>query len=332
MNRNFFPLMDAAPAAGGGGPAGGAAGGLPVPPGGAPGGGQPPAGGAGGGGDPWFKGFVKDDGSLNRDNFARLPENLRSLGDGELKNITTMDQLLAKVHGLSGIAGKKGLAPLPAGASAEDVAAQQAVLRAVNGVPEKPEGYGFKRPDDLPEAAWNEEGAKGAATLMHKLGISPSAANALMAFHAEQIKSNIAAQGKYVEEFYKGQDNEFRTALDKTGDDYDKTMAVVNTTAQKFGIPADADILKNAQVRLMLHGVAKAIGEPALKTGTGGDLQTKSDRALAESIMHDKTNPDYAAYWDGQHTKNKEVKARVAGLLEAAAKAELAAQGGGARR
>lgn len=83
----------------------------------------------------------------------------------------------------------------------------------------------------------------------------------------------------------------------------------------------------------MLQSVAKAIGEPDIVTGQGTGGGTQSPRALAESIIHDKSNPEYAAYWDGQHPKNKEVKAKVMALQEAAvAKERAAAAAGGQRR
>lgn len=320
-------LRNADPLAGGGGaaqPAGAAA----VAAGGSP---AAAAGGtAAAAPGPWTSDWVKPDGAINHAAFERLPDDLKPLAPS-LANTKTAEDLLRKMVHLNSLAGRKGLAPLPADAKPEDVAAHQAVIRAVMGVPEKPEGYGFTRPEDLPEQAWNEENAKAAMALMHKHNVSPAAAKELLALQVNATKANIEAQVKYEQDFYAQQDQSFRQALTKSGDDYDKVMNVVNLTAQRFGMPADHPILKNADTRLMLQSIAKAIGEPVTVTGQGTDTGTKSERALAESIIHDKTNPEYAAYWDGQHPKNKEVKAKVMAMQEAAVTKERAAAQGGRR-
>jgi hypothetical protein len=168
---------------------------------------------------------------------------------------------------------------------------------------------------------------------MHKHNAPPALAKELLALQVAATKENIAAQVQYEQDFYTQQDQEFRAALTKSGEDYDKVMGVVNQTAQRFGMAADSPMMKNAQVRLMLQSVAKAIGEPATVTGGAAAASTLSERAQAEAIIHDKTNPEYAAYWDGQHAKNKEVKAKVMALQEAAVmKERAAAQAGGQRR
>ena len=276
---------------------------------------------------PYYSDFFGKDGAINHSAFERMPEPLRGLTP-TLQNIKTADDFMGKFAHLNTLAGRKGLAPLPADAKPEDVAAQQAILRAVNGVPEKPEGYGFQRPEDLPETAWDAENAKAAAAIMHKHNISPAAAKELVELQTSLVKGNLAAQQKYEQDFFAQQENDFRAALQKDGQDYDKTMVLVGQVAQRFGMPADAPMLKNAQVRLMLAQVGKAIGESAVVTGQGTGGDTRSDRAQADDITHNKSNPDYAAYWDANHPKNAEVKARVVALYEKAHTSENASRTG----
>lgn len=327
-------LRDADPlAAGSGGgtavatpPAGGAvAAGAPAT------GGQPATGnGAAATPGPWHSGFVKADGTLDHGAFARLPDNLKGLAPS-LANIKTADDLMAKFANLNALAGRKGLAPLPADAKPEDVAAHQAVIRSALGVPEKPDGYGLKRPDDLPENMWDEAGAKSVAELLHKHNGSPALAKELIAFEAQRVKAQVEAQGQYEQQFYKEQDDQFRAALQATGDDYDKSMGVITQTAKRMGVAEDSPLLKNASFRLAMKAVAKAIGEPATVTGTGSDNSTKSAKVLADAIVHDKTNPEYEAYWKAEHAKHGEVYAKVVALREQQARedaAAAAAQGG----
>lgn len=276
---------------------------------------------------PYFADLFGKDGTINRDSFTRLPENLRTLADGELKNITTADQLFQKLHGLSGVAGRKALAPLPADAKPEDIAAQQQIIRAVLGVPEKADGYAFTKPEDLPEGAWNQAHATAAQELLHKHNASPALAKDLLALQTAMVKGELEANAKYESDWYKGQDDAFRTALQKDNSDYDRTMAVINGVATKYGIPLEDPILKNAQVRMLLKGVAAATGEAPFVGGQPGAGGTKSDQALAEDIVHNKQNPDYAIYWDPNHAKHGEVKKRVEGMFEAAARAQQAAAG-----
>ncbi len=200
---------------------------------------------------PYYADLIGKDGTLNHGAFERLPENLRPLAPS-LANIKTTDQLFEKISHLNALAGRKGLAPLPADAKPEDIAAQQAILRAVNGVPEKAEGYSFKRPDDLPETAWNDNHAKAAQELLHKHNASPALAKDLLALQVQLTKENLGDQQKYVTDFFAAQDQEFRTALQKEGLDYDKTMGLIEQTALRFGMSKDDQVMKNAGVRLML--------------------------------------------------------------------------------
>lgn len=320
------PLYDAAPAAGGGAapvpPAGGAA---PVPPAGgaAP---VPPAGAAPA---PWHGDFFKD-GKINRESYARLPENLRSLADGELKNIETPDQLMEKVKNLSALAGRKALAPLGANATTEERQAQDQILHTVMGAPEKPEGYGLKRPDALPDTAWDENYAKTISGVLHKHHASPALAAELVAAQTAQVQLNLQQQVEYEKQYFKGQDDTFRGELGKQGLDYDKTLAVITQAAAKFGMGADEPMLKNAGVRLMMLKVAQTIGEAKFVGGESPAAGLKSDEAQADDIVHNKDNPDYKAYWAGvggnpEHPKAAEVREKVNALYAAAAKARKAA-------
>lgn len=321
--KTFFPRMAAAadPVAAGSG-TGATGAGAAVAAGASAGGGAQPA--------PYYADLIGKDGSLNHASFERLPENLKSLAPS-LANVKTVDDLFAKVANLNGLAGRKALAPLPADAKPEDVAAQQAVLRAVIGVPEKPEGYGFTRPNEVPEAAWDPEFAKAAQEILHKHNGSPALAKELLGLQTKMVQANIAAQQEYETNFFKQQDQDFRAALTRDGLDYDKTMAFIERTAATFGLAKDDVLLKNATVRLMLNKVGKAIGEDKFVGGEGSGANTKSDRATAEDIIHNKQNPDYAIYWDANHPKNREVVKRVNALLEAAAIAERAAAGAAKR-
>ncbi len=340
--RNFFPLMDAAPAAGGGAAApaagaaplaAGAAAGTPPPAGtttpaagaAAPAAGTPPG--------HWGADWLKPDGTVNGAAFDRAPEHLRGLRDGELKNVKTLEDVMTKLSHLATLVGKKGLAPLPADAKPEVVAERNALLRSINGVPDKPEDYGIAKPADLPDAAWNEDAAKSFTAIAHKWNIPPGAVKEIVGEQAKLAVGQLAAQANYEKEFFEGQERDFKTALEKEGTPYDKAMDLATRTAKTFGLDPESPMFKNAQVRLMLKNIGVAIGEPRLVTGATGDQAAAGDRAKAEAIIHDKTNPEYAIYWDASHPQNAAVKAKINQWMAAAVTAErAAAQAGAAKR
>jgi hypothetical protein len=118
-----------------------------------------------------------------------------------------------------------------------------------------------------------------------------------------------------------------------TSTDFQKAMDLVQRTAQTFGLDVNSPLFKNAQVVGLLHKVAVAVGEPQLVTGEGSGATTgPSDAAKAESVIHDKSNPEYAIYWDAQHPQNRAVKQKVMAWMEADSMRRQKANGAGARR
>ena len=62
-------------------------------------------------------------------------------------------------------------------------------LRNINNVPEKPDGYGIERPEDIPEEMWNAEEISQYADIFHKHNISPDAVKDLMERYTEGLRS-----------------------------------------------------------------------------------------------------------------------------------------------
>jgi hypothetical protein len=120
-----------------------------------------------------------------------IPEKFWDAQKGEPK----VDQLGASYLQLEKAFGAKSQAPKKPGADAspEDQAKYYADLRKFTGAPEKPEDYGIKAPDNLPEGVeWNAELAGKAAGIAHKYGVPPEALHELINLNNENISSIVA--------------------------------------------------------------------------------------------------------------------------------------------
>ena len=73
--------------------------------------------------EPWFNEWLQKDGTLNSKAYERMPDDLKHLAPS-LANAKTIDDVMRKVANLSTLAGKKGLAPLPADAPPDAVKAR----------------------------------------------------------------------------------------------------------------------------------------------------------------------------------------------------------------
>jgi hypothetical protein len=120
-----------------------------------------------------------------------IPEKFWDAQKGEAK----LDQLAISYANLEKAFSSKSQAPKKPGADAspEDQAKYYADLRKFTGAPEKPEDYGIKVPDNLPEGVeWNAELAGKAVGIAHKYGVPPEALHELINLNNENISSIVA--------------------------------------------------------------------------------------------------------------------------------------------
>lgn len=279
----------------------------------------------------WHSDWLKPDGSINHESYNRLPDNLKSLAPS-LANAKSIDDVMTKLSNLSTLAGKKALAPLPSDAPAEAVAERNALLRTINGVPEKPEGYGITKPADLPDFAWNQKAMEAAVAIAHKNNISPSALKELVESQAVATREQMVTLKQDEANFWTAQDKAFKDALTKDGIPYDKALDMATRAAKQFGVDPEGPMFKYAEVRLALQRAGLATMEPTLKTGETPMQPGNQDfNKLAADVIHNKNNPEHDAYWNrgpkgGNHPQNAEVKKKV--IMWQAEAARLAQTGG----
>ena len=282
--------------------------------------------------DPWYKDWLKSDGTVDSKAYERLPDHLKHLSNS-LKNHTKIDDVFTKMAHLETLAGKKGLGPLPEGAAPDVVKARNDLMRSINGVPDKPEGYGIAKPADLPDAVWNNDLAAASAKIMHDHNVPPQAVKALVNLQVEMTKKQLSEQSNYETKFFAEQDRKVKESFSRDGTAYDKGVELAARTARTFGIDPEVNpVFKNADVMLAFQKIGVAIGEPKLITGESKGEEGLSNQARAEDIIHNKSNPDNKAYWDGGHPQNKAVKQKVNSMLAEAARGALARQSSGVRR
>jgi len=120
-----------------------------------------------------------------------IPEKFWDAQKGEAK----IDQLAISYANLEKAFSSKSQAPKKPGADAtpEDHAKYFSELRKFTGAPEKPEDYGLKAPDKLPEGVeWNAELATKAASIAHKYSVPPEALHELIALNNETVGALVA--------------------------------------------------------------------------------------------------------------------------------------------
>jgi hypothetical protein len=288
-------------AAGAGGGAAGA-GGSGAGPSGAAGaaGAQGGNAGAAGAGQPWFVGLYGADGKIDAKRFDALPDHLKAHKDTFAK-YQTVEALLGGMGNLALLAGKKGLEPLPKDAPKELQEERAALMRKLNNVPEKPEGYGIKKPDNVPDDQWNGEYVNGILGVLHKHNASP-----------ELVQELTKLDGEFAAKLRAGSEAAQTAALAKEGEalktafgsDYDKKLSMAQRAAKTLGLDVTDPMFNKASVVIAMAKVAEMVSEDKLVSGEGSADAGMSDREKALDILNNPANPLHKAYHDADHPQH----------------------------
>lgn len=133
----------------------------------------------------------------------------------EAKGEPKVDQLGASYQSLEKAFSEKREIKHPgAKATPEQLAAYRAEVRKITGAPEKPEEYGLKAPENLPEGVeWNAETANKAAAIAAEYGIPPEALHKLIDLNNESIGSLVTkseeAQAAQIQSVIDGMNTEW---------------------------------------------------------------------------------------------------------------------------
>lgn len=173
---------------------------------------------------------------------------------------------------------KKGTltAPLP-GDPPEKIEAYQSELRKITGAPDNPEGYGLKKPEQMPEGVtWNDEHANKLAAVAHKHALPLAAVNDLLALKLE-LEQGSAGQAKAnLDTYVQGQKEQLQTAWKG---DFDKNLSSAKAAAKQLGVDlSDPDLGNNAKVIQVLHKASLLMREDRMLGGLEGSSKTATEQ------------------------------------------------------
>ena len=261
-----------------------------------------------GAGDPFFVNLWDKTGKIDKKAFDRLPDGLKAHKDLFAK-YDTAEAFFHGVANLGQLAGKKGLQPLPDGAPAEVVAERNALMRQLNGVPEKPEGYGLAKPADMPDEQWNGEYVTGIAGILHKHNVSPACAKELAAYDiaaAQKMREGYGAQGEAALQKEAGA---LKEAFGE-GDAFSGKINMAQRAARTLGLDInDPTIGNNSRIIIALAKVAEMVSEDRLVSGDGKGGDSMTDRQKAIDIVKNESNPLHKAYHDPNDPRHDEAVA-----------------------
>ena len=268
--------------------------------------------------EPFYKSFINADGTLNHKALDNLPDHHTSLKN-TLSRQKTFDDVLTVMANQQTLAGKKGLAPLPANAAPEVLAERKALLDSINGVPKDPKDYGITKPENLANELWNDTLAKGAAEIAHKYSASPQMLKDLVALQTAELQKQVASQAEYEKNFFSTQQKNLEATLRNENIPLTKAQEMAERGAMRLGLdmnnPEHQTLMKNSNVFLMAMRHAMTTMEDKFVSGEAKSSGGTNPLAEARDMRHNKAHPLNEALSNGSHPNNKTAKARYQSLM-----------------
>lgn len=141
----------------------------------------------------WDATLYDANGALSKDALGKLPADMADLR-GFLEKYPTRAEAFKSIPHLQRMAlSKAGLKALPENATTEQRTAYNAEISKLLGVPEKIEGYGITKPDQLPEGMqWDDNAVNGFLAVAKENQVPPAAAKAIVAYHQKLVAAQMA--------------------------------------------------------------------------------------------------------------------------------------------
>lgn len=255
-----------------------------------------------------FRTLVDDQGNFLAGFGAKLPDELKGL-----EKFRSPKQLLEGYSNLSQLLGKKADAVVIPGpdATPEEWAP---VLKRL-GVPDSPEGYQLKAPDQLPEGVTvDAEELKEFAKTAHQLGLTPQQVAKLQEYDLARAGKSVAgsaAQAAALEAAEFAKQGELLTKEWGNGNARIQKAALAERAALTFGFTpeevASDPLFRNARFVMTLARAGAAMSEDTLVRG--GDVNSTGGlKARAQDVINNTGNPLYKKYWAGDEDTVNQVR------------------------
>lgn len=269
---------------------------------------------------PWYTGFYNDKGEINSGAYEKLPEELKPYKD-TFSQSKSINGLLMQMANLASLAGKKGLAPLPEGASEQARNERAALMRQINSVPEKPELYGVKRPDDYPEQMWDDAHANDMLSLLHKHHASPALVKELFGKETEYGKSIMQrkqAEDEGAEQKYQEEQIAALKETWKNPEEYARMTDLAARAIRTAGLDPGDPMFNNASaIKMAAHFGSKISEDKLVASDTSVQQGSANNLNRALDIINNKDNPMFAAYHDNTHALHRQAYEAVETFFKA---------------
>lgn len=230
------------------------------------------------------------DGKFNPDFVSFLPDDLKTHAAtlGRFPDVTELARSYVQARSKLG----ERLAPPSESSTPEQVKA----WREHVGAPETPEGYGIKKPDQLPKGVvWDDGMVKDFTGLAHKHHLPPGAVQEILGWYTgksgEAVEAAQAQEEQWYQQHLATQEQELRQAW---GDKMDTNFGQALKAARTFGLPSDKPSdWTPKDVVMALHRAASLISEDKFVVPGNGSAGKTAKQAAME-IM-DPSNADRTA-------------------------------------
>lgn len=231
----------------------------------------------------------------------------------DFSKFKTWDDAAKAWKGKNELLGRKGIAePLPPNATPEQRAEHLSLVRKALGAPDKPEGYAFEWPKELPEAMRDTKALGEFAKIAHEEGMSPAAFQKAAQLEIARQTEAVKAHEAQVKAMWDGQDKLIREFAAKEGMDYAAAKTLAEKAGMKWGVDKDSPLMQNATVFALLTRLGKAGGEAGLVKGDTTDdnlatLTPETAQAALDKIRGEKGSAEWCAYWnrDPEHPEKE---------------------------
>lgn len=248
-------------------------------------------------GETWWKGWVKEDGSLDPSRLNHLPADLKD-SQAMFARFKKADDFFQSFAHHARTAREKGLTPLREGATPEELTDHMKRLALVNGAPEKPEGYGIKHENPEVQKQYDEFGK-----VFHKWALPPAAVKELVALNEKMQSDQVEA---YKTEQARAEDTAWKEQEAQINRDFgpfkQEKFAAARSGARWMGIDPDSPMFKqNAALIVAAAKVGEKIGEAKFVDGGSAASGTMDPQSELNAMATDPTHK----YYDVLRNPNK---------------------------